>query len=135
MFYNRTYFDKCATIVKGSALNTGFNPVSELVYGRNMSRTLVYFSHEKIKKMVDEKVFPDINKFKHYLKITNAGSLDLSELHKVYGSQIDGAEKKRATSFDLIFFLIPKEWDNGKGFDYTKDYFNINFYDDKVYDV
>lgn len=135
MLYNRTYFDKCTTIVKGSKLNTGFNPVSDLVYGRNNSRTLLYFSHEHIKKMVDDKVFPDLKRLKHTLKITNAGSLDLSELHKVYGSQIDGAEKKRATSFDLIFFLIPKDWDNGKGFDYTKDYFNTNFYDDKVYDI
>ena len=135
MFYNRTYFDKCTTIVKDSKLNTGFNPVADLVYGRNTSRTLIHFDHERIKNMVDDKTFPDISKLKHKLKITNAGSLDLSELHKVYSSQIDGAEKKRATSFDLIFFLIPKPWDNGKGFDYTKDYFNINFYDDKVYDI
>lgn len=129
MLYNRTYLDKCATIVKGSKLNTGFNPVADLVYGRNNSRTLIYFNHEKIKKMVDDKVFPDLNKLKHTLHITNAGSLDFSELHKVYGSQIDGAEKKRATSFDLIFFLVPEDWDNGKGFDYTKDCITTDFYD------
>ena len=135
MFYNRTYFEKCATIVEGSRLNTGFNPVSDLVYGRNTSRTLIYFNHGKIKKMVEDKLFPDMSKLRHRLKMTNAGSLDMSELHKVYGSQIDGGEKKRATSFDLIFFLIPKDWDNGKGFDYTKDYFNVDFYDKKSYEI
>lgn len=135
MFYNRTYFDKCATIIRGSKVNTGFNPVSDLVYGRNLSRTLFHFDHNKIKTMVEDKTFPDMSKLRHILRITNAGSLDLSELHKVYGSQIDGAGKKRASSFDLIFFLIPREWDNGKGFDYTKDSFNIDFYDKNPYEI
>ena len=40
-------------------------------------------------------------------------------------SQIDG-HKQRAASFDLIFFLIPNEWDNGKGFDYVMDVYNGN---------
>lgn len=135
MLYNRTYLDKCATIVKGSKLNTGFNPVSELVYGRNSSRTLVYFSHDRIKRMVDDKVFPDVSKLTHTLKMTNAGSLDFSELNKVYSSQIDGAMKKRASSFDLIFFLIPEDWDNGKGFDYTTDNISIDFYDKGSYEM
>ena len=128
MFYNRTYFDKCATIIRNSNINTGFNPVSDLLYGRNNSRFLLYFNHNKIKKMVDDNEFPDTEKLKHYLKITNASSIDMSELHDVYGSLIDGKAKKRATSFDLIFFLIPEDWDNGKGFDYTKDYFNTTYY-------
>ena len=135
MLYLRTYLDKFTTIVKDSHLNTGFNPVSDVFYGRNLSRALVYFDHEKIKQMVNDKITPDITKFKHTLKITNAGSLDLSQLHKVYGSQIDQAEKKRAASFDLIFFLITKSWDNGKGFNYTKDYFIIDFYDETDYDI
>lgn len=134
MLYNRTYLDKFTTIVNGSRLNTGFNPVSELVYGRNNSRALIHFDHRKIQKMVEDKAFPDITKLKHRLKITNAGSIDFSELHKIYGSQIDGYEKKRATSFDLILFLIPEEWDNGKGFDYTKDTFSIDVYDKNTFD-
>ena len=35
-------------------------------------------------------------------------------------STYDG-HKQRAVSFDLIFFLLPKDWDNGRGFDYTQD--------------
>lgn len=134
MFYNRTYFDKCATIVRGSDFNTGLNPVSELVWGRNLSRFLVHFDHSKLKKMVDDETYADISKLHHRLKITNAGSLDMSETHKVYQSQIDGDAKKRTSSFDLIFFLIPELWDEGKGFDYSKSYFNTDYYDKQTYD-
>lgn len=135
MLYNRTYFSKCATIVKGSNLNTGFNPVADLVYGRNNSRVLLYFDHSKIKEMVEDKTFSDISKLRHTLKITNASSLDFSQLHQVYGSQIDKAEKRRATSFDLIYFLIPETWDNGKGFDYTMNGFTVDFYDKTSYEI
>ena len=135
MLYYRTYLDKCATIVDGSKLNTGFNPVSELVYGRNISRFLLYFDESKIKCLVDDKVLPDLGNLRHTLKIKNASSLDFSQLHKVYGSQIDGAEKKRATSFDLIFFLIPEQWDNGKGFDYTMNCFTTDFYDKTTFEI
>ena len=40
--------------------------------------------------------------------------------------------RKRASSFDLIFFLIPKEWDKGKGFDYSRLEFLEDFYDTKA---
>jgi hypothetical protein len=120
----RTYIEKINTIISGDTINTGFNPVSELIYGANNTRMLVYFDHTKIKKMYDEKIFADITKVKHFLKITNGGSIDSGELHKSYISSIDEHDKIRATSFDLIFFLIPQEWDGGKGFDYS--YLQIN---------
>lgn len=132
--YQRTYLDKCATIVRGSDFNTGLNPVSELVWGRNLSRFLVHFDHSKIKKLIEDKTYADVSKLRHVLKITNAGSLDMSEMHKIYQSQIDGGDKRRASSFDLIFFLLPDLWDEGKGFDYCKSYFNTDFYDKKTYD-
>ena len=135
MLYYRTYFDKCATIVSGSNINTGLNPVSELVYGRNLSRFLFHFDHNKIKSLVDDKTLPDTTQIRHTLKIKNASSLDFSQLHKVYGSQIDSYEKKRATSFDLILFLIPEDWDNGKGFDYTMNSFTLDFYDKTVFEI
>lgn len=135
MLYNRTYIDKCATIVDGSDLNTGYNPVAELVYGRNVSRILVHFDHRRIKRMFDDKCFPDISKLRHTLRMKNAGSLDTKELHKTYTSQIDGCGKIRTSSFDLIFFLIPSEWDCGKGFDYTRNYYSISLYDRDTYGV
>ena len=89
---------------------------------------LVYFDTCHIKKLVDEKICPDISKFKHTLKITNAGSLDFTQVHCNEISSITDNIKIRAASFDLIFFLIPKFWDNGKGFDYTKTFFNQGYY-------
>jgi hypothetical protein len=78
--------------------------------------------------MVNDKTCPDISKFKHYLKITNAGSIDFSQAHEKEISSISDAIKMRTSSFDLIFFLIPQQWDQGKGYDYTRTYFNEGFY-------
>ena len=124
----RTYIDKINTIIKDSRLNTGINPVSELVYGANVTRMLLHFDHSKLRQMVENKEFCNMDKLHHYLKITNAGSLDFTQLHINETSSIDDASKIRASSFDLIFFLIPKEWDGGKGFDYTTTFFNQGYY-------
>jgi hypothetical protein len=70
----------------------------------------------------------DMTKMKHILHITNAGSLDFTQLHDCETSSINENKKIRATSFDLIFFLIPREWDNGKGFDYSMNALNVGYY-------
>lgn len=57
--------------------------------------------------MVDNGIFPNIDKLKHTLHITNAGSLDFTQLHTKEYSSIGSGIKKRATSFDVLFFLIP----------------------------
>lgn len=116
------------TIIKDSDLNTGLNPVSELLYGLNVSRILVHFDHKELKEMVDDKIFPNIQKFRHYLKITNSGSIDASKMNCGILSSIDDNVKIRTTSFDLIFFLIPQEWDNGRGFDFARTFFNKEYY-------
>lgn len=125
---NRTYISKMNTIISGETINTGINPISELVYGANVTRTLLYFDVSKLKCMVDEKVFANMKKMKHYLKITNAGSLDFTQVHCNDISSISDSVKIRACSFDLIFFLIPQYWDGGKGFDYSKNFFNQGYY-------
>ena len=127
----RTYLSKFNTIIKESKINTGINPISELVYGLHTTRMLFYFDHSKIKEMVENGIFPNVDKLKHTLHITNAGSLDFTQLHEKNASSIGNGIKKRATSFDIIFFLVPQEWDRGKGFDYTKNAFNIDYFDTK----
>ena len=128
----RTYISKFNTIIKDSNINTGLNPVSEILYGQNVSRSLLYFDHSKIKEMMEDGTMPDINKISHRLKITNAGSVDFTMMHHVYDSSVSGCKSRRASSFDLIFFLIPKTWDAGKGFDYSRSEFIEDFYDDKA---
>jgi hypothetical protein len=127
----RTFLQKMTSIIKDSEINTGINPVSELVYGKNTSRILIYFDTDRIKKLMGDGTFPDKSKITHRLKITNAGSLDFTMLHHTDTSSISGCLRKRASSFDLIFFFIPKTWDNGKGFDYSRSEFLEDFYDAK----
>lgn len=130
----RTYISKMNSIIKGSEINTGINPIQELIYGQNTTRVLCYFDHSKIKKMMEDGTMPDISKVTHRLKITNAGSTDYSMLHHKETSSINSSLKKRASSFDLIFFLIPKTWDAGKGFDFNVNAFNVDYYDTKQKD-
>ena len=127
----KTYLSKMNSIIKDSEINTGINPVSELVFGKNTSRIILYFDHNKIKTLMEDGTFPDKSKITHRLKITNAGSLDFTMLHHTDTSSISGCMRKRASSYDLIFFLIPKTWDAGKGFDYSRNEFLEDFYDTK----
>lgn len=127
----RTYISKMNTIIKDDTINTGINPVSELIYGSNVTRILCYFNHDHVKELVDNKVYPDIAKLKHILKIYNAGAIDFTKLHQKTTSSISDNPKIRASSFDLIFFLIPMEWDGGKGFDYAHTFFNQGYYGSK----
>ena len=127
----RTYLDKCNTIIKGSNINTGISPVLSLNYGASTTRALIHFDHSKIKKLYECGVMPDMLKMKHTLKITNAGSLDFTQIHTKEQGLKASAIKKRATSFDVIFFLLPQLWDQGKGFDYVYTDFNRDFYDRK----
>jgi len=123
----RTYIDKICTIVKDSELNSGINPVAELHYGNGIySRMLLKFNVDGIKDKIEDKTFANTEKLRHYLHMTNAGSIDFTELHCGKASDVSYGMVKRATSFDLIFFLVPMEWDGGKGFDMVRDKFTVN---------
>ena len=115
----KTYLDKVNTIINESELNTGLNPISELMYGANITRTLIHFDVSNIKKELDKNGIKDYSNVKHILKITNCGITDNKQLYKTEDSIWGDGIKLHASSFDLIFFLIPQDWDGGKGFDYT----------------
>lgn len=117
----KTYFDKCNTIIKDSAVNTGLNPVAELNYSKLLTRIIFHFDHNKVKDLVCDKTYPDMSKLKHILKMTNCGSIDQATFSKKHLTSDFNGQKERAVSFDLIFFLIPQDWDNGRGFDYVED--------------
>jgi len=132
----KTYLSKVNTIISGSKLNTGLNPIAELVYGKEnvVTRILLYFDHNKVKELINNGTMVNMEKMKHVLHITNAGSIDFTQLHQCETSSINDNKKIRATSFDIIFFLIPNEWDRGKGFDYSTNFLNIDFYTRKPVD-
>ena len=122
-----TFISKSNTIIKDSVASVGLNPILELNYGKMLTRGLIYFDHTKVQKMVEDKTYPDISKLKHVLKMKNAGSIDDRHINKIYLDSNGDYYKQRTSSFDLIYFLIPNDWDEGKGFDYQQD-LNIRNY-------
>ena len=120
-----TFLDKCCTIFKGSKLNTGLNPVAELNYGDNISRILIHFDIEELQKLYNDKTFYDLKYLKHVLKMTNCGSVN-NDIHNEKLFSDTCQRKERASSFDVILFKVPKEWDNGKGVDFLGDFWTTN---------
>lgn len=114
-----TFFDKCNTIIEDSEFNTGLNPVAELNTGILVSRILLHFNIEDLMKSVKEDGV-DTKDLKHILKMTNCGSINLPSINETIMSGCQ--DKKRASSFDIIAFKLPFEWDEGRGFDYYGDY-------------
>lgn len=108
----RTFLSKSNTIVKGSKENLGLNPISILTYGKKVSRCLLYFEIENIKKLISEEGY-DAKDLKHILKMTNCGSVDFFAKFKDY---------ERTSSFNLVLYRMPLLWDEGVGFDETGDY-------------
>ena len=91
----KSYIKKVNSIIKGSYINTSINPISELIYGKNVTRILLYFDHCKIKKMMEDGTMPDESKITHRLKLTNAGSIDHTMIHHKETSSIDNSIKQR----------------------------------------
>lgn len=112
-----TFLDKSNTILEGDCINLGLNPILELYYGTHVSRGLVHFDLTKLKKLVNDKTYPDLKKLHHRLKMQNVAGLRTNYQLPVNKYN----EAFRASSFDLVFFTINKNWDMGRGFDYLKD--------------
>lgn len=123
----KTYFDKSNTIIYNSEVNTGQNPICELYYGYGYTRILIGIDTDKIKSMVTDKTFSDVNKIKHVLKMKNAWGLQSLDSNIVFNSGASEV-KERASSFDLYLFRMPENWDAGIGNDYTKDGFITSNY-------
>lgn len=117
----KTFISKSNTIVRDSDVNLSLNPVMELNYGEMLSRCMIYFDHSKVKRMVEDKTYPDMSKLRHVLKMTNAASVNDKRINCLMPKSTYDGYKQRAVSFDLIFYLLPKDWDEGRGFDYTQD--------------
>ena len=134
----RSYIDKNNTIISNSYVNTARNPVIELNFGAsdfivpNYGYTRFLFDLDL--SLLQENIASGVistgctTGMTHVLNMTNTSSFD-NELLNTFMSN----ERRRATSFDLILFRIPKTsgdtgtpqlWDEGVGYDYTD--FNLN---------
>ena len=133
----RSYFSKNNTITSNSYVNTGRNPVIQLNFGASdylvpnygYTRFIFDLDLSLLEEMIDLNTISTgcTSAMTHTLKMTNTSSFD-NELLNTFMSD----SRRRATSFDLILFRIPKfsgstgsvqEWDEGVGYDYND--FNI----------
>lgn len=117
----RILLDKSTTIINGSDLNYGLNPICMLNHGAITSRFLIHFDTSKIKEMIEDKTLLPQNTT-YRIKMKNCGSLNNIYKQKMTSTDINGI-KERATSFTIIAFTIPQKWDEGVGFDSEGDIF------------
>ena len=115
------FLDKTNTITKGSLWNTGLNPILEINYGKELSRGLIHFDVDEIGKLISDGTFKDTSKLCCKLKMVNCASVDGVPYDKrIHHRAAEPVE--RASSFDLILFKLPQDFDAGKGFDYASDF-------------
>jgi hypothetical protein len=136
----RSYINKNNTIISNSRANTGRNPVTQLNFGSsglvvpNYGYTRFIFDLDL--ELLREKLeLGNISTgctsaMTHTLQMTNTSSFEQELLNT---EMSDG--RRRASSFDLILFRIPKTsgdtgdtqpWDEGVGYDFTESNKNQN---------
>lgn len=134
----RSYINKNNTIISNAYVNTGRNPVIELNFGASdfvvpnygYTRCIFNFDLSLLRENIANGTISTgcTTEMTHVLQMTNTSSFD-NELLNSFMSN----ERRRATSFDLILFRIPKtegdfgdpqNWDEGVGYDYSD--FNTN---------
>ena len=133
MSIHKSYFNKSNTIIYNSYTNTARNPIVELFYGRvddviapkGYSRYIFDLDLTTLQEKFDNGVISTgctSTGITHTLKMTNTSAFDTELLNS---KTSEG--RRRATSFDLILFKIPKvsgdtgnpqSWDSGVGYDY-----------------
>jgi len=119
----RTYFDKNNTIIKNSFVNTGRNQISELYYGKNVSRFLFYIDLSDLKNKVNRKEIIIEQGVKHYLHIKNTSNFDVSPFLSENNNLVLG-DNFRSSSFDLELLVVNELWDEGMGYDFAPSPFN-----------
>ena len=136
----RSYINKNNTIISNSYVNTGRNPVLQLNFGSsdllipNYGYTRFIFNLDL--ELLQDKINTGeistgcTSAMTHTLQMTNTCAFDEELLNT---EMSDG--RRRASSFDLILFRIPKtsgntgnfqSWDEGVGYDFTDTNMNQN---------
>lgn len=140
----RSYFSRSNTILYNSTTNTARNPITELFFGRvnNLTNPIGYSRYifdidltEIQAKIANSEISTGCSKsMSHTLRMTNTSSFD-DFLNEKFSNG-----RRRATSFDLVLFRIPKSsgttgtsqtWDAGVGYDYYE--YQKQYDDDKSF--
>ena len=128
----KSYFSRNNTLVYNSYANTGRNPIVELFFGRvdnvllpkGFSRFIFDIDLDSLQSKISSgEISTGCSKnMTHTLRMTNSSAFDKELLNDKWSNG-----RRRATSFDLILFRIPKVsgdtgnpqmWDEGVGYDY-----------------
>jgi len=132
MSIHRSYFSKSDTLIFNSYTNTSRNPVIELFFGSvdnlispiGFSRFIFDLDINDLQSKISSGEISTGCSYNltHTLKMTNTSSFDKELLNDKWSNG-----RRRATSFDLVLFRIPKTngdsgdpqtWDEGVGYDY-----------------
>lgn len=132
MSIHKSYFSKNDTLIYNSYTNTSRNPIVELFYG-NVNNVISPIGFSRFifdldltdlqSKLSNNEISTGCSyNLTHTLKMTNTSSFDEELLNDKWSNG-----RRRATSFDLVLFRIPKvsgstgdpqSWDEGVGYDY-----------------
>jgi len=141
---HKSYFSKNNTILANSEVNTAKNPVTQLFYGKNVtkkckltgysgdtcngytgftrnldvgfSRFIFDLDLTDLKYKISNCCIPSVNSLNHTLRMTNTSNFDDTLMNdKIL---VDGS--RRATSFTLMLFkaVSGNSWSEGVGYDY-----------------
>lgn len=121
----KTYISKSNTIIKGRKDNFGLNPIAFLCHGPLISRSLIDFDFSILQSLYDDKTYCNSEHLTHKLIMTNCASIEPERLTDLLPSADHNGVKERATSFRILLFRIPKDWDTGNGFDNSSDFWFV----------
>lgn len=116
----RSYFKKCSSLIENNYTNNSQNPVTEVSYGtlnKQVSRFILDVDLDGLKERISQGIINPNRIVKHVLHMTNTISYASQYIGKK--SYLDTIE--RASSFDLDFFKINEDWDEGGGYDFAYD--------------
>lgn len=132
MSIHKSYFSKNDTLIYNSYTNTSRNPVVELFFGSvenlispiGFSRFIFDLNLTDLESKLNNGEISTGCSYNltHTLRMTNTSSFDEELLNDKWSNG-----RRRATSFDLVLFRIPKvsgstgdsqSWDEGVGYDY-----------------
>lgn len=121
MSYFRSYFEKNNTIIKEKLTNTAKNPTTEIFYGSGFSKFIFKIDFTDLKNKIDNGEYVLDDNTTHKLHLTNTIFGDETFLGAERGTGRD-----RTNSFDLILFKINENWDEGVGFDYDENSYDLD---------
>ena len=114
----KSFITKSNTLISGSEINMGLNPVADLFYGDGFSRFVFKIDITELKERYNNNnEFPIFSNLKHKIKFFNYGRFEKIDGNEDYNFGISN-DKKRTSSFSLKLSEVDN-FDEGNGFNQT----------------